>query len=179
MMCPPSPSGVRLLFFDMTWVPVGFPIGSVTSYDELWMSQSVSLEDPVETLSYNSRPYVLGSLIRSLFCYSVFSLCGPWCFSSWVQLFALPCVALHVTLYSWWLPCNIPAPFPVNSFTHLVYSRLHHELPINLATSKPRVPHRDPVNSSHVPRAFTSGFQTFTVTPCFSCAFPRTLVCHS
>lgn len=28
------------------------------------MSQSLSLEDPVETLSYNSRPFVLGSLIR-------------------------------------------------------------------------------------------------------------------
>ena len=124
MMCPPSPSGVRLLFFDMTWVPVGFPIGSVTSYDELWMSQSVSLEDPVETLFYNSRPYVLCSLIRSHFCYSVFSLCSPWYFSSWVQLFALPCVAFHVTLYSWWFPCNIPAPFPVNSFPRLVYSRV-------------------------------------------------------
>lgn len=66
MMCPPSPSGVRLLFFDMTWVPVGFPIGSVTSYDELWMSQSVSLEDPSIFPKRSLVLFLLGSIIRSL-----------------------------------------------------------------------------------------------------------------
>lgn len=114
MMCPPSPSGVRLLFFDTMSsrrIPYWQRYLVRRAMDESVRFLRRSWWDP----SYNSRPLVFGSLIRFLFCYSVFSLCAPRCFSSWIQLFALPCVALHVALHSWWLLYNIPAPFPVPS----------------------------------------------------------------
>jgi len=138
------------------------------------MDESVRflIEDPVETLSYNSRPFVLGSLIRFLFCYSVFSLWAPWCFSSWVQLFALPCVALHVTLHSWWLPCNIPAPFPVPSPAYFICP-LHHEFPLIIVSRVSLTGTRliPPTLREHSLR----DSKRSSVTPCFSCAFPRTL----